>query len=99
MSWSEFKKVLGEAAGEMAVSYPFVSVITEWRYKEDDEALDAIAEYVAGATPTGLEKMDKYLREATVNEHSSEQRQRLVVFYACFKHLEAQKTGRFSARW
>ncbi|MEW2633763.1 hypothetical protein AB0903_19410 [Streptomyces sp. NPDC048389] len=99
MSWSEFKKALGEAASETVVSYPFVSTITEWMHMEDDEALDAIAEYVAGATPSVLQKMDKHLRETTVNEYKREQRQRLVVFYACFKYLEARKTGSFSARW
>ncbi|GAA2279836.1 hypothetical protein GCM10010415_55410 [Streptomyces atrovirens] len=99
MSWSEFKKVLGEAGKEAVDSYPFVSVITDWLYKEDDDALEAIAEYVAGATPKLLEKMDRYLLQTTVNEPNSEKRQRLVVFYACFKHQEARKTGRFSARW
>jgi hypothetical protein len=99
MSWSEFKKVLGEAASETVVSYPFVSAITEWMQMEDDEALDAVAEYVAGATPSVLQKMDKYLQETTVNEYKREQRQRLVVLYACFKYLEARKTGSFAARW
>ncbi|KOT35834.1 hypothetical protein ADK41_24295 [Streptomyces caelestis] len=81
------------------VSYPFVSAVTEWLHMADGDALDAIAEYVAGATPTVLEKMDRHLRETTVNEYKNEQRNRLVVLYACFKYLEAQKTGRFSARW
>lgn len=57
MSWSE-----------VVVSYPFVSAITEWLNKEDGDALDAIAEYVAAATPTVLEKMDRHLRDTTVNE-------------------------------